>query len=224
MAKRMPSSSRTAEFGFELRTASDGSTGTGRRLEGIAAVFNTDTHIRSHEGDFLERITRGAFAKSIRDNPHPLMQWDHGRDSRVGTTPIGAYDTLREDPEGLFVSGELFDNPVVEPVRQAIEAGAVRGMSISMQVIRDEWRDAKGRPVGSNELRRLLWADPDDPAYRGLLPLRRTIKELRLGEAGPVGRPAYTTTSVGVRSTEPRTLTIKAAKRQLALINFTRRT
>lgn len=181
----------------------DGDSNTGRRLEGYAAVYDTDCEIRSWEGTFLERISFGAFRKTLRENPNVMMQWDHGRDSRVGSTPIGAYDTMKEEKgKGLFVAGDLFDNPVVEPVRQAIEAGAVTGMSISMQVMRDEWRDAKGKLIKPDELRGLLWADPSDPALSGRLPLKRNIKELKLGEAGPVGRPAYKTTSVGVRSAE----------------------
>ncbi|TFI45154.1 HK97 family phage prohead protease [Rhodococcus sp. 1R11] len=197
---------------FELTRSGDSADGTGRTLSGYAAVFGADTEIRSWEGNFIERLAKGSFRNSIRDNPNPLMQWDHGRDSRVGTTPIGKYTTLREDAQGLYVEGELFDNPVVEPVRQAIEAGAVTGMSFAFVVIRDEWRDNKGNLIRPAELRELLY----DAGDRG--PIRRTIKEVRMSEAGPVGRPAYKQTSVGVRSAA--TLSQATADRIIRLLTL----
>jgi HK97 family phage major capsid protein/HK97 family phage prohead protease len=122
------------------------------------------------------------------------MQFDHGKDHRVGSTPIGVFTDLSEDDHGLRVQARIFDNPVVEPVRQAIEGGAIKGMSFKFQVVRDEWRDNAGKLLKAEELSDLLW-DAGDRA-----PLSRTIKEVKLYEAGPVVFPAYTETSVGVRS------------------------
>lgn len=179
----------------EFRAISEDSeeAGDGRTLEGYAAVFNQSTDINSWEGRFSEDISPGAFAKTLSERK-PIMQFDHGHDSRVGNVPIGVYTELREDDNGLFVRGRMFDNPVVEPVRQAIEAGAVSGMSFKFKVNRDEWRDAQGNLVRPEELGRLLY----EPGDRG--PLQRTIKEIQLFEAGPVVTPAYEQTSVGVRS------------------------
>jgi HK97 family phage major capsid protein len=101
---------------------------------------------------------------------------------------------MREDESGLFVSARLFDNPVVEPIRQAIEGGAISGMSFRFRVVRDAWHDIDGNSVRDEELGRLLW----DAGERG--PLARTIREVELFEAGPVVFPAYAETSVGVRS------------------------
>ncbi|RDI12039.1 HK97 family phage prohead protease [Rhodococcus sp. AG1013] len=126
------------------------------------------------------------------------MQYDHGRDTRVGSVPIGVYEEIREDEHGLFVRGRIFDNDLAEPIRQAIEAGAIRGMSIKFAVVTDEWRDGTGRLLRPHEVDRLRF----DPGSRG--PLRRTVKEIRLHEAGPVSTPAYETTSVGVRDIDRR--------------------
>lgn len=179
----------------EFRANTDAGDGDGRTLEGYAAVFDQDTEINSWEGRFTERIAKGAFKKTLRERK-PIMQYDHGRDSRVGSVPIGVYEDIREDEHGLFVSGRVFDNPVVEPIRQAIEGGAVTGMSFKFRVTRDEWHDKNGKRVRGDEISKLLW----EPGDRG--PLARTIREVSLYEAGPVSTPAYAGTSVGVRMTE----------------------
>lgn len=166
---------------------------TGRTMEGYAAVFDTPTEINSFEGFFNETIARGAFRKTIKERT-PVLQFDHGHDARTGSIPIGKFDKITEDEDGLFVSATLFDNPVVEPIRQAIEGGAVSGMSFRFKVIRDEWRDSKNKRVRSDELGPLLY----DAGERG--PLHRNIKEVELFEAGPVVFPAYAATTVSVRS------------------------
>lgn len=158
-------------FDFELRAQGDGD---GRTLEGFAATYNTPAKIRDLQGDFEEVILPGAFTRSVRSRM-PVLQWDHGKDPRVGTVPIGAIKDL--DPEharGLFVRARLFDNPVVEPVRQAIAEGAVKGMSFRF-----------GVPEGGEE-----WPTRD----------KREIRDADVYELGPVAFPAYDTTSVSVRT------------------------
>lgn len=178
----------------EFRANEENGQDDGRTLEGYAAVFNQDTEINSWEGTFKERMVKGSFRKTIKENPNPKMQFDHGHDARTGSVPIGAYSELREDNDGLYVKGRLFENDLVEPIRQAIEGGAIDGMSFRFRVIRDEWRDNKGKLVKGDDLADLLWS----PGERG--PLQRTIREVQLSEAGPVVWPAYAGTSVGVRS------------------------
>lgn len=187
--------SRTVDFTFEERADGEG---TGKKLVGYAAVFNQDTQIRSWEGSFTERMAPGAFTKTLAERK-PVMQFDHGRDARFGSLPIGNYTTLREDPQGLYVEGELFDH--AEPIRQAIESGAVSGMSIKFGVVRDSWTDKNGKEITSKrELQDMLWGDTKDVNGEERGPLQRTIKEVRMIEAGPVVFPAYTQTSVGLRS------------------------
>lgn len=180
-------------LGEEERSASAGES-DGRTMEGYAAVFNEDTEINSWEGKFKERIAKGAFKKTIGERK-PVLQFDHGRDARTGSVPIGRFEEIREDKRGLFVRARLFDNPVVEPIRQAIEGEAVSGMSFKFKVVRDQWTDKSGTNIKRDELSQLLW----EPGDRG--PLLRTIREVELFEAGPVVFPAYPQTSVGVRST-----------------------
>ncbi|MGW3808848.1 HK97 family phage prohead protease [Micromonospora sp. NPDC005113] len=149
--------------------------GDGYTLEGYAAVFDTPTRIDSWEGTFDEVVARGAFKRTLNAR-RPVLQFDHGQDARTGSVPIGAIDELREDDRGLYVRARLFDNPVVEPIRQAIAGGAIDGMSFRFRVNDDRWQ----RRDGDVEL--------------------RTIREVELYELGPVVFPAYESTTVGVRS------------------------
>lgn len=177
----------------EFHASGDTQASNGRTMEGYAAVFDTPTEINNWEGHFHETLSRGAFKKTLTERK-PVLQFDHGQDARTGSVPIGKFTDLREDDKGLFCQAELFDNPVVEPIRQAIEGGAVSGMSFRFKVNREEWRDNKGNLVKPEELGRLLY----QPGNRG--PLHRNVKEVQLFEAGPVVFPAYPQTSVGVRS------------------------
>lgn len=186
----------TRSVEFRALEIPEGEERDGLTLEGYAAVFDKETEIRSpFEGNFIERISRGAFRKTLRENK-PVMQFDHGMDSRTGTVPIGVYDELREDDKGLYVKGHIFDNELVKPIADAVRAKAVTGMSVRMRVTRDEWTDNKGKRVRGDEILRLMF----EPGDRG--PLVRNVKEVGLREAGPVVFPAYRDTSVGLRSME----------------------
>lgn len=176
----------------EFRSTADA--GDGRTLQGYAAVFGTPTRIdSSYEGNFEESIAPGAFSKTLKERT-PVLQFDHGRDARTGTVPIGKVETIREDSNGLYVSARLYDNPVVEPIRQAIEGGSIDGMSFRFRVVKDEWRDGSGKTYTRSEATRRMY----QPDYQG--DMKRTLREVALYEAGPVVFPAYEGTSVGVRT------------------------
>lgn len=168
--QRAPRSNVCRAASFELREEP----GDGFTLEGYAAVFDSPTRIDSWEGTFDEVLSRGAFAKTIRER-RPVLQFDHGRDVATGSVPIGAIEELREDERGLFVRAKLHDNDRVEPIRQAIASGAIDGMSFRFRVVREEWDDTRDVPL-------------------------RMIREVELYELGPVVFPAYEATTVGVRS------------------------
>lgn len=181
---------------IETRADDDG-TDDGSTLYGYAAVFDVDTLINSWEGCFYERMVMGTFRKTLKERT-PVLQFDHGYDQRTGTVPIGVYTVIEEqEGKGLYVEADLFDNDVVKPIRQAIARKAISGMSFRFSVVRDEWRDKDGKKIKPEDLWERLWiSSEEDPLYR-------TIKEVKLSEAGPVVFPAYNTTSVGVRSELP---------------------
>lgn len=187
---------RAQFFEFRASEPAGGEPGDGRTLEGYAAVFDQPTTIESYAGEFEEVVKRGAFRKTLRERT-PVMQFDHGNDKRVGSVPIASIEDLHEDAEGLFVRARMFDNDVVEPIRQAVEGRAIRGMSFKFRILQDRWVDRDGKRIKDDELAGLL----ADPGERG--PIRREITEVQLFELGPVVFPAYDQTSVGVRSGSP---------------------
>jgi phage head maturation protease len=197
---------------FQQRAAEgDDTPSDGRTLDGFAAVFNTLTLIDSWEGRFHEQILPGSMKKSFREKP-PKIQFDHGRHPLIGSIPVARLVTAEEasDPVlapsgGAHIVGRVFDNWLMEPVRDAIAEEAIDGMSFRFSVVREAWFEADGKPIRDDEklreiLRRSWYEDvPEDE-----LP-RRDLKELKVPEAGPVVWPAYAETSVGMRS---RTITI----------------
>lgn len=211
---------REAPFKLRAEAGDDGEAGDGLTLDGYAAVFKRQTIIDSWEGRFKEEIAPGAMKKSFRENP-PRVQFDHGRHMLIGSIPIAklerGYPREEVDPVlapdgGAHVVARLHDNWLIQPVRDAIAAETIDGMSFRFSVVREQWRDHTGRQIrDEEELRQLLrrsWIEevPDEEL------LLRTLQELRVPELGPVVWPAYGDTSVGVRSGEPTTVVIDLAR------------
>lgn len=167
----------TRGFDFEMRSVRNSD---GRQLEGYVAMFGVRSRIPDRNGDFDEELHPGFADRSLTERGFPVMQFDHGKDPRVGTVPIGVYEAFDKDSRGYAVRGHLLDNPVVEPVRQAIAAGAIRGMSFRFSVKDRKGGDRWTRRSNDVDLRQILDAD--------------------VHEAGPVVFPAYRQTSVSVRS------------------------
>ncbi len=163
--------SRAVEFDLEPSR-------NGRTLDGYVAVFRSRTRIPDKAGDFDEELMPGFADRSLREHGMPVMQFDHGRDPRVGTVPVGRWTEWRADGKGYRVSGSLFDNPVVEPVRMALAEGAINGLSFRFKVSKngDKWERRNAGP----DLRHVLDAD--------------------VHEAGPVVFPAYADAKVSIRS------------------------
>ena len=168
--------------------------GDGLTIEGYGAVFNSITTIDSFEGQFEETIAPSAFKKSLREQTLK-MQYDHGRHPLLGSLPLGNWTTAEEDLRGLHLIGRLHDNWMTEPFRDAIRSGSVTGMSFRFSVVRDEWTDKDGKRLSEGELQEMLWYGGGD---RG--PILRTLKEVKVSEAGPVAWPAYQDTEVSVRA------------------------
>lgn len=178
----------------------------GLTLDGFAAVFNSLTLIDSWEGRFWEQTLPGSMKKSFREKP-PKIQFDHGRHPLIGSIPIARLTTAEEasDPVlapagGAHIVGRVFDNWLMEPVRDAIAEEAIDGMSFRFSVVREAWYEADGKPIrDEDKLREILRRSWYEDVPEDELP-RRDLKELRVPEAGPVVWPAYNATSVGMRS------------------------
>lgn len=178
----------------------------GLTLDGYGAVFNRMTTIDSWEGCFREQLAPGSMKRSFRETP-PKIQFDHGRHPLIGSIPIAELRSITEDtdPElapdgGAHIVGRVFDNWLMQPVRDAIAGNAISGMSFRFSVIRESWTYADGRPIKDDaalmtELDRTYFGNVDESD----LPIR-TLKEVQVPEMGPVVWPAYADTSVGMRS------------------------
>lgn len=103
------------DFRLDVKTAADG------RFSGHGSVFgNVDS--------YNEVVAPGAFADSLSTRSRPLpVLWQHKSDS-----PIGVYDTVREDAKGLYVEGRLLvkDVALAREAYALMQAGAVSGLSI----------------------------------------------------------------------------------------------
>lgn len=174
-------------------TRDEGAT-NGTTLYGHFTPFDSWTEIHSwYEGDFLERIAPGSFAKTIKENRDQMVvQFDHGYDLHVSDAPLGPIDVLREEDFGPYYEVPLLDTDYnrnrILPLLQGRTMdgqmrGSLLGASFRFRVIKDEWDDEPGRSD----------SNPDG------LP-ERTIKEVRLFEFGPVVFPAYPEATAKVRS------------------------
>jgi HK97 family phage prohead protease len=164
-------------------TADDAGNGIGR-LSVRFSPFETWYEINSmFEGQFLEQTVRGAFAKTMRESGAAVkVQFDHGHDTAVGSRVLAYPDDLREDADSAVLEGDLFDTSYNRDLLPGLKAGAY-GSSFRFQVIKDEWNDEPGT---------------SDYNPKGLP--ERTIKEVRLYEAGPVVFPANPEATASARS------------------------
>lgn len=173
---------RGSRPGFDLRR--DGGDDGMPTMFGHFAVFNRWTEIDSwFEGNFLERISPGAFKKTFTENKDRIRAlFQHGKDPQIGDKPLGRIQQLREDEEGGYYEVELLDTAYNRELLPGLEAG-LYGASFRFEVMREEFDE---KP------------EPSDDNPRGLP--ERTLKELRLFEFGPVTFPAYQEATAGVRA------------------------
>jgi HK97 family phage prohead protease len=135
------------------------------------------------EGRFLERTTRGAFAKTIKDNGTNFrVQFDHGHDPSIGSKVLGIPESVTEEADAATGVVPLLDTSYNRDLLPGLKRGAY-GSSFRFRVIKDEWNDEPDRSD---------W-NPDG------IP-ERTIKEVRLMEFGPVTWPANPDATAGMRS------------------------
>lgn len=164
---------------FEVTRATED--GDGLTLEGYAVVFDSPTEINSWEGRFIERMMPGCMDKTLSERM-PVLMFDHGQHPLIGDMPIGVIQSAKPDARGVFIKARFATNWLIEPVREACTSGAVNGWSFRFSVPKGKevWR--KGANGGLKE---------------------RDVLEIKCMELGPVVFPAYTDTTLGVRSAHP---------------------
>lgn len=153
-------------------------------LTGHFSVFNEWTEIRSrYEGNFMERVSPGAFDKTIAENRQAMrVLFDHGKDPSIGNKILGPIETLRPDERGAYYEVPLFDTSYNKDLLPGLKAGSY-GSSFRFQVMREKEERSPERSEYNPE---------------GLP--ERTILEAKVLEFGPVSFPAYQGATAGIRS------------------------
>ena len=156
------------------------------RIGGYAATFNKEA-----DGlNFREQIAPGAFTRALQSGDPVFLLVNHDMEGiPLASTQSGTLQ-LRQDKTGLYIEAELDPaNPKAQELSSALKRGDMNKMSFAFTV------------------------QPDGQTREDGL---RTINEIdRLFEVSVVTLPAYSSTSVGMRSAEEENLVI--AKKKLAL-------
>lgn len=116
----------------ELREVSDGTL----RFTGYASVTE-----RAYEvGDFEETIARGAFKRTLSENPDVVLLLNHDG-LPLARTKSGTL-TLSEDARGLRVDADLNPaDPDVQRVKPKLERGDVDEMSFAFRATSQDWNE-----------------------------------------------------------------------------------
>jgi HK97 family phage prohead protease len=150
---------------MEIRAVGDKMT-----FKGYAAVFDSD----SEPLPFIERIQRGAFARTLKSRNNIRMYVNHNDSQLLASTRSGTL-RLQEDSKGLLAEADLPMTTDGRNMSILLEQRIVDSMSFGFSVPRggDTWSADGGR---------------------------RTLTEVRLHEVSVVtGQPAYAATSASVR-------------------------
>lgn len=156
------------------------------RIGGYAATFNQEADGLS----FREVIAPGAFTRALQSQDPVFLLVNHDMDGiPLASTQSGTLQ-LRQDSTGLYMEAELDpSNPKAQELASALRRGDMDKMSFAFTV----------KPEGQFK---------ED----GL----RTIEDIeRLYEVSVVTLPAYSSTTVGMRSEEE--IDLELAKKKLAL-------
>ena len=109
---------------FDLQLKAIGADAAPGTFEGYGSVYGV-------EDSYNEIVAPGAFTESLAEltakgRKVPVL-WAH-----MGSEPIGVYDEITEDEQGLFVKGRLLIDEVAraKEIHALIRANAVSGLSI----------------------------------------------------------------------------------------------
>lgn len=168
----------TTEISPVVRGQHDHSTradaGTEMRIAGYAAVFEKSSVLLYN---FKEKIQRGAFAESIKNNDVKAL-WSHNPDLILGRNLAGNL-RLTEDATGLHFELDLPDTSWGRDAYELVRRGIVSQMSFGFMVKEEAWKQGENGQ-----------------------PHERTLINVDLLEVSPVAFPAYPDTTVAARELE----------------------
>lgn len=124
--------------------------GNGRTLTGLVIPYGQFAEITDHMGHYQEQIAPGAFTEALRTSK-PKMFFEHGKDVRIGHTPIGSFEKVWEEADGVHVRSHLFSNQLVQPLIDAARSGDLSQWSVHYRTRKDgsdeSWTRSKGWDV-----------------------------------------------------------------------------
>lgn len=154
-------------------------------MRGHLAVFGEWASIDSHiEGQFMESVAPGAFARTIDRNRSRLrVIYDHGQDPNFGRRPLGPIKTLREDERGVYYEVPLLNTSYNKDLIEGLREAGMYGASYRFKPLKMN----RSQPSKASDHNPDMWEE-------------RTITELEMAEFGPTPFPYYAGTTAGVRS------------------------
>lgn len=144
------------------------------KLRGYAIVYNSLSE-PLYGNLFRERITRGAFAKSLLENDQVCL-WGHDTRYVLGRKSAGTL-ILREDDKGLYFEVSLPNTTWARDLKESVDRGDIKQMSFGFKAVRENWIDNK------------------ETLKKYGMPIRE-INEITVHEISLVTFPAYTETNV----------------------------
>ncbi len=176
---------RTITRGVKVETRADGK----RVLSGYASVFyranDPGTQYQLWRNCY-ERIAPTAYTRALAEKQDVQALFNHDGNKILGRTGSGTL-RLSVDETGLRYEVDL--PSVTDPANLAelVERGDIAGSSFAFSATGVSWTED-----GDNEI--------------------RTITDADLFDVGPVGRPAYASTTAGVRSDNADSIKSEMAK------------
>lgn len=115
---------------FELKEVNeDGS------FVGIASVYG----VEDLGGDVIEK---GAFRKTISENPTVPILWQHKSEEVIGS------GTVKEWQGKVLLEGQLdLEDPTAMKAYKKMKSKLIKGLSIGFNTIKHTWEDVEGRMV-----------------------------------------------------------------------------
>lgn len=172
-------------FTAEFRAVGDDSEKKGKRIEGLAAVYEQETRIADFFGEFTEVIREGAFDETDFSDVRLLVNHDmsgialaRSRNNNKSDKPNTMQLTV--DKEGIHIAADLDteNNEQARALYSAIDRGDMDGMSYCFYVAEDNQR----------------WSKKDGMDYREIIKVDKVI------EVSAVNFPAYEGTNINSRS------------------------
>ncbi len=83
-----------------------------------------------------DTFIKGAYKNVIKSDYYIKMMFNH----RTDDLPIGLWKSIHEDKIGLYVKGEMTDNPFPSEVYKSIKHGSIDGLSVSVGLNKGDYK------------------------------------------------------------------------------------